>query len=101
VTPRVQPEVEDEIRAAAQWYEDQAALGEAFLVAVSDALESIERHPRRFAKYERLRTPRELRRCLLRNFPYAIIYEVGESRILILAVAHVRRRPNYWRERLR
>jgi hypothetical protein len=34
---RVQPEAEAEILAAAQWYEDEAALGEPFLVEITDA----------------------------------------------------------------
>lgn len=42
-----------------------------------------------------------LRRCLLRRFPYAIIYRVSAEEIVIVAYAHQRRRPGYWRSRLR
>ena len=60
---RLLPEAEEEIRAAAQWYEDQlAGLGGQFLEEVIDALLAVERHPRRFALHGRLRTPREIRR---------------------------------------
>jgi plasmid stabilization system protein ParE len=38
-----------------------------------------------------------VRRIVLRRYPYSIIYAVDESRIRILAVAHHRRRPAYWR----
>jgi hypothetical protein len=100
MTARILPEAEAEIQASAQWYEDQAGLGDAFLNAVVEALLSIERHPRRYARYERLRMHRELRRHLLAGFPYSVIYEVGATGILILAVAHLKRRPNYWRRRL-
>src|SRR4051812_40604035 len=56
VRARTLPEAEEEIRVAAQWYEDQqAGLGEQFLEAIVDGLLAIERHPRRFARYTRLR----------------------------------------------
>ena len=40
-----------------------------------------------------------IRRRLLRRFPYAILYAVEGSDILIIAIAHQRRRPGYWRDR--
>lgn len=42
-----------------------------------------------------------LRRYVLRRFPYAIIYRGGPEEIVIVAYAHQRRRPGYWRSRLR
>jgi hypothetical protein len=37
-------------------------------------------------------------RCLTtQRFPYGIIYEATETEILILAIAHMHRRPDYWR----
>lgn len=39
------------------------------------------------------------RRYLLRRFPFSVLYRVEESRIVIVAVAHARRRPNYWKHR--
>lgn len=41
-----------------------------------------------------------LRRCVLRRFPYAIIYRASPAEIVIVAYAHQRRRPGYWRSRL-
>jgi hypothetical protein len=43
----------------------------------------------------------ETRRCLLRRFPYGLIYALDQDDILILAVAHTRREPGYWRDRLK
>lgn len=40
-----------------------------------------------------------IRRCQLRRFPYGVIYEPLESEIVIIAVAHLHRRPDYWRTR--
>jgi plasmid stabilization system protein ParE len=41
------------------------------------------------------------RQYLLRRFPFRVIYRVDDARVLILAVAHARRRPDYWRHRER
>lgn len=38
-------------------------------------------------------------RCLLKRFPYGIIYAQLDERILILAVAHAKRSPGYWESR--
>jgi hypothetical protein len=38
-----------------------------------------------------------IRRCQMQRFPYAIIYEPSE--IVIIAVAHLHREPEYWRSR--
>jgi toxin ParE1/3/4 len=39
------------------------------------------------------------RRFLLRRFPFFIVFRVNSGRVQIIAVAHARRRPHYWRER--
>lgn len=41
-----------------------------------------------------------IRRAKLRRFPYFIIYSVSTEDIVVLAVAHMRRRPRSWRDRL-
>ena len=48
---------------------------------------------------ETLRTTQEVRRFVLERFPYTVIFEVLADRVLVLAVAHARRRPNYWKRR--
>lgn len=40
------------------------------------------------------------RRNLLRRFPFSVAYRVELQRMLIVAVAHARRRPGYWKPRL-
>ena len=45
------PDADDELQAAAQWYEDRGGgLGERFLAQAIDALTEIEKHPRRFTR---------------------------------------------------
>jgi len=41
-----------------------------------------------------------IRRVLLQRFPFAVVYQVEPELILIVAVAHQRRRPGYWRDRI-
>ena len=43
---------------------------------------------------------RVTRRCKLSRFPYAIIYRVRRGEIRLLAVAHHRRKPDYWKSRI-
>lgn len=40
-----------------------------------------------------------LRRCALRAFPFSLIYSIEKDGLLLLAVAHQRRRPGYWLRR--
>ena len=44
---------------------------------------------------------RNARRLLLRNFPYHFIYRVEGDEIRVYAAAHLKRKPGYWRKRLR
>lgn len=95
-------EAEAELNAAAQWYEERKeGLGEEFLSEVVDAFVAIEKNPLRFPPPPNLRSPRTIRRRLLPRFPYSIIYEVNETEIRILAVAHAGQRPRYWIKRLK
>jgi toxin ParE1/3/4 len=44
--------------------------------------------------------PKNLRRFRLRKFKYNVVYVFEADEILIVAVAHHRRRPGYWLDRL-
>jgi hypothetical protein len=41
----------------------------------------------------------DFRRSLVRRFPFAVIYRAKDETVYVVAVAHQRRRPNYWRSR--
>jgi plasmid stabilization system protein ParE len=90
------PEAEAELLSAVQYFESHLEnLGLDFLLAVRRAYERILEFPNSGRPFGR-----RLRRTLVRGFPYGLLYRVEPSRILIVAVAHLHRRPGYWRSRL-
>jgi toxin ParE1/3/4 len=83
-----------EFKAAIRFYESrQPGLGEIFLQRISESFASIETQP---LAAQILFD--DFRRRLIRQFP-SIIYRVEAKRIFIVAVAHWRRRPGYWKSR--
>jgi len=97
VTARFLDIAEIELDEAIRWYDAQAlGLGDAFLVEVLAAVHRITRYPR---AWHVLRDG--VRRCRLTRFPYGLIYTVDDNDILVLAVAHLHRQPDYWRDRLK
>jgi len=98
---RVLPEADGEAIAAALWYDDrQAGLGDDFLAEIARALEQISQHPRHLPRLEYYTGLHEIRRCQLRRFPYTVIFCQRDEDSLVVAVAHARRRPLYWLDRL-
>jgi hypothetical protein len=78
------------------WYSEQApGLGDAFLIETLKAIQLIELFPSAWHPL----TP-QIRRCRLRRFPYSVIYTQDGLDVLVLAIAHQHRKPNYWRNRL-
>lgn len=81
---------------AARFYEKRGeGLGWRFLRAVGDAEARIARNPRTFPLLEG-----ELRRCIVRGFPHSLLFRLDDDGVLVVAVAHHRRRPGYWRRRV-
>jgi hypothetical protein len=70
------------------------ALGFAFARAVKEAVHRAAEAPDHGAL---LGT--EIRRVFVDAFPYAILYAVESTGLIVVAVAHFRRRPGYWRRR--
>ena len=86
-----------ELDDAALYYERRkTGQGEAFLDSLRVCLDQIERHPRLFPEIESPQAGREIRIVSLDRFPYAAVYEIVQAEVILLAVAHHRRRPNYW-----
>ncbi len=87
MTVRVRLEAEQDIRDAIQWYESrEAGLGQMVIEEIDAAFGRIEAGPERYPL-----SYRNLRRALVRRFPYAIYFVNDGSRIEIIAVLHQRR----------
>ena len=86
-----------DVAEAASWYEGRLnGLGDQFLDAYSHCLKEIEEHPEQFSRMETIPDSSTIRPVLLSRFPYAVVYEMFPDEVIVLAVAHVSRRPNYW-----
>jgi plasmid stabilization system protein ParE len=81
--------------AVAYFDEQQQRLGDRFEQELSDAVEVIKQFPRSGKPLTKL-----VRKLRLRTFRYSVIYVANESEVVIVAVAHHRRRPDYWQTRL-
>ncbi len=91
------PEADSEIAEAVQYYEaHKYGLGLDFLEEVERALDQISTNPEASRQIGR-----RIRRKVLWRFPYNLIYAVYTDRIRIVACAHQKRRPFYWRKRLK
>jgi len=99
---RLHAEAIRELEASVTWYEaQQTGLGEEFLGEFSRAIEVISQSPRAWPVWPEWRSRMTVHRFVLHRFPFLLAYIVRREHILILAVAHARRRPGYWRERIR
>ena len=93
----VRPEAEAEVQQAFDWYQEQSeGLGLEFLRAIEACLFAITRDP--FA-YLVVKVP-NIRRALIRRFPYALFYLVDDEAIVVIAVFNVKRRPIDWLRRV-
>ena len=81
-----------ELDAAVRYYElEYSGLGHRFREEVKKAALRIAEYPQAWS------TERgEIRKCLLHKFPYKLLYSVEEDHILVIAVAHQHRKPDYW-----
>lgn len=91
------PEAESEFIYAIEYYEDKVTgLGYDFALEIYSTIERILAHP--------LAWPiigENIRRSLVRRFPYGVLYTKEGKEIFILAVMHLNRDPDYWKRRLR
>jgi plasmid stabilization system protein ParE len=94
-TVQIHPAALEEAGAAADRYmEHSRRAAERFLAELGRAIERVSEHPEQFPAFVF-----ETRRMVLPKFPYVIVFRETASTVDIIAVAHGRRRPGYWRDR--
>jgi toxin ParE1/3/4 len=86
----------EELAAAVGWYEDRrAGLGAEFFDAIVRTLNQIAELPEAGSPLPDLK----VRGLLVAGFPYQVVYRVDADGIRIIAFAHLKRRPGFWRHR--
>lgn len=92
----VHPAVADELRETAKFYSERAnqALGMAFIAEFERALTFLSNNPELGAIWRNT-----ARRFPLRRFPYNLVYQIKSQELRVIALAHQRRRPGYWKNR--
>src|ERR1700722_317302 len=85
----------EDVRTAIAWYRERSPRAASeFIEELNRATATIQEAPSRWALQKD-----NTRRFPLWRFPYVVIYEEEESRVLVWAVAHGSRRPEYWVKR--
>lgn len=94
----IHPEALAEAEAALGWYAERSSQApNAFMAEIDKAIGSILEAPNRWPVDEA-----DCRKFPLVRFPYFLVYRVKSAELIqIIAVAHARRRPGYWRARTR
>ncbi len=96
MTPyRFHPDADAELEEAALFYESRlTGLGRSFAAEVERTIALVREFPDAGSPAGAKR-----RRVLVARFPYSIVYQHDAGEIVVVAVAHQRRRPGYWRRR--
>ena len=89
------PDAEAEMIEAAVYYEEQQPeLGRRFLASVQDAINRILFNPHLYPVVDR-----DVRRCLTKTFPFGVLFRELPNKVVIMAVMHLHRDPDYWKNR--
>jgi plasmid stabilization system protein ParE len=89
------PGAEEDADGAHKWYTERSLIAaRAFLTELTASVEKVAEAPERWPAYLS-----GTRRYLFPNFPFSLVYRVRVEAVIVVAVAHHRRRPGYWRER--
>lgn len=93
---RLHPSAWHEIEGADRWYRRRSADASVdFIDAIDDALNRVARSPRLWPNYLY-----GTRRFVLQRFPFSVVYLDEPDVVNIVAVAHSKRKPGYWKNRL-
>jgi plasmid stabilization system protein ParE len=85
-----------DLLAAHDWYAERSSqAAAAFLTQIERSFALIAEAPRRWPRNETGE-----RRFVLHGFSYAIYFRESTNEVFVLAIAHAKRRPGYWRDRL-
>jgi toxin ParE1/3/4 len=85
----LQSEAVDDIQAVFDWYEAQhSGLGYGFIDEIEDGLERLSRHPQHYSA-----TSQTYRKLRIKRFPYLIVFEIEDLRVIINSVRRISQEP--------
>jgi hypothetical protein len=91
------PPAKTEMIDATSYYNMQSeGLGYEFAAEVKRTLERIVQYPDAWFKLSK-----RTRRCRTNRFPYAVIYQVRQDSLIVVAIMHLSREPETWKSRLK
>ncbi|MBI3617843.1 MAG: type II toxin-antitoxin system RelE/ParE family toxin [Candidatus Omnitrophica bacterium] len=91
----IRPEAEQDLNEAYRWYDQQLdGLGRELIICLDAALSVIQRTPKIFPKIHK-----DIRRALIRRFPYGIFYILEQDKVVVLAFLHTSRDPMRFKPR--
>lgn len=86
---------ESEFLDAVQYYNEQkAGLGYEFALEIQKTIERILLYPEAWTKISK-----NARRCRCNKFPYGVIYFINDNVLLVVAIMHLNKEPDYWKDR--
>ena len=89
------PDAELELNQAIDYYSSiEVDLGYDFAIEIYAAIKRAEQHPEAWAVLDG-----DIRRSLAHRFPYGVLYSIEDGGIYVIAVMHLHRQPDYWKER--
>lgn len=98
----VYPEALQELRYAARWFaQGGQGRGRRFKIAYDAAVERVLEWPQSGAMHEDDQLEVEVRKAKVARSEYWIVYFVENDALNVVAVAHERRKPDYWKDRIR
>jgi toxin ParE1/3/4 len=93
---RLLPEAREEFDDATDWYEKRkTGLGDVFVTRVREVLDRIAANPKLHAVVYL-----DVRKAVVRQFPYVVLYREEAGEILVVAVFHTARNPSIWQGRI-
>ena len=85
-----------ELIEAQDWYEGEApGLGRRFRAQIDSTVERMSANPLQFPVVYK-----NVRRALLRRFPYMLFFTIDGDTLLVIACFHASRDPRRWQQRI-
>ena len=89
------PAAAKEADAATDWYAERSLVAaRAFVSELIHAVDQVMEDPERWPFFEN-----DARRYVFPQFPFSLVYRIRHDKIQIIAVAHSKRKPGYWKKR--